>query len=360
MNWISEWLPWKAHNLAIRVPRGFWAFNPSVLRTPDGRWLCAIRFANYHMSIDAHEVPRSPIVNRNLMAVLDPASWKIRSVREICELDGHSRFPAHVAGYDDVRLTWTDDDGLCAIANTAQLSPYQRREIVTLDFDERYQIIGAHPLRGPWSKLHQKNWTPYTGTKQLRLLYSIERGGIHLRSGRLLEPHPTRRPPIEALEIIEDKLPVLAGGDGLTMRGGTQLIALGDGRWLGLGHMTSYRLHPEPGETTASARGYHYWHVFYTVDVCGHLLDVSDGFKIENVRIEFAAGLALDPDSGALVISYGIDDERSMIGITELDAVLERLKPAIPSPEPVKPEPRQRSKAPLRRPQLIKRVHDAR
>jgi hypothetical protein len=80
--------------------------------------------------------------------------------------------------------------------------------------------------------------------------------------------------------------------------------------------------------------GKHYWHVWYLVDYDGQLLATSEAFKLDgSVGIEFAAGLAHDPDTGELVVSYGIEDDSAWLGVTTLDAVLAMLSPVSPIAE---------------------------
>ncbi len=337
----SSTIPWSAHEIEIAPPPSYWAFNPSVIRTPDGRWLCAVRCANYHLDADAGGKATVPVAgpvspsgeplapvplgrvmpktvyNRSFMVTLDPRSLRAIADVEMHELDGLPRVPVIIRGYDDVRLTWTAQDGLTAIANVAHFRTEQWREMCALKLDERYQIVDATPLRGSWSDNHQKNWTPFVGTSQLRMLFSVERGGIHTRTGQILKPRP--RHVTEVDPTIGTHPSIYAGAEKITLRGGTQLIRIAphpNGRWLALAHGVS-----------EAVGGIWYWHVWYSIDDDGQLLSRSDPMKLSDGRIEFAAGLALDPDTGRLVVSYGVGDDHCMLGVTKLEAVMKILKP---------------------------------
>lgn len=347
---IESVIPWLPLEIQLDVPTGFWAFNPSVIRMPDGQLMCSVRCANYHLDANAGTSAMKPgtnvplgrvmptvVYNRNMMVTLDPKTMKTVTISEMQELDGAPRVPVTVRGYDDLRLAWTAQDGLCAVANVAHLREHEAREMCVLKIHpQTHNIIGVHPLRGPWSETAQKNWSPFTGTGQLRMLYSVERGGIHTRAGRILEPRP--RHELEPVTHANVGPSIFAGAEKITLRGGTQLVRITPypGRWLGLAHGVS-----DVGES-----GLHYWHCWYVTDEKGRLLERSRPMKLSSSRIEFAAGLALEPDTGRLVVSYGVGDDRAMLAVTRLDAVIKLLRkvaplPVIPPPEPIAP-PRRR------------------
>jgi Uri superfamily endonuclease len=96
------------------------------------------------------------------------------------------------------------------------------------------------------------------------------------------------------------------------LRGGTQLIRVGDDAWLGIGHEMMF----------VEKRKY-YWHVWYLVDSRGKLKAASAPMKLAPNGIEFAAGMAIDGDR--VVVSFGVDDMECKIGETSLAAVLEKL-----------------------------------
>lgn len=138
-----------------------------------------------------------------------------------------------------------------------------------------------------------------------------------MMSRPLSRPHPTARPGgrthTEAARVT--------GGGGRTLmptydglRGGTQLVRIGDDKWLGLGHSMKW-----------SSNKKFYWHVAYVTDGRGKMIAASEPFKLASETIEFAAGMALDGDR--LVISFGVDDAACRLGETRLSAVMELLRP---------------------------------
>lgn len=98
------------------------------------------------------------------------------------------------------------------------------------------------------------------------------------------------------------------------LRGGTQLVRVGDDVWLGIGHEMRF----------VQSKKF-YWHTFYLVDSSGKMKAASQPMKLVSNGIEFAAGMAIDGDR--VVVSFGVDDMECKIGETRLSAVLERLQP---------------------------------
>ena len=366
MRSIGEIAPWETHSLGSCPWEGFWAFNPSAICTPDGRWLCSIRCANYHLpgSTLAPEAKPARLRNRNLMVTLDPETWRVTNAVEMIDMDrarGAWRSDPGF-GFEDLRLMWTERDGLFAIGNSLALNDAGMLEICRLALDEDFQIVGCEALRGSsWSAGHQKNWSGYQYEASSRFLYSITEGGVHDRNGRMIPMHKApalcdedppepeaAKPAVRSIVhrnngAMEVVVGPARGGHratprkaGLSLRGGTQLLPIGPGaiygstthvgdRWLGLAH----------GCRVSMTKMY--WHRWIVVDHDGALLAISDPFKIdESVGIEFAAGLAASPQTladgrGPLVVSYGIEDDSAHLGITELSAVME-LVHEVPAP----------------------------
>jgi hypothetical protein len=98
------------------------------------------------------------------------------------------------------------------------------------------------------------------------------------------------------------------------LRGGTQLVRVGDDAWLGIGHEMKFLSNKK-----------WYWHTWYVVDSRGKMKSVSEPMKLVPNGIEFAAGMAIDGDRVA--VSFGVDDMECRIGETSLGAVMARLHP---------------------------------
>ena len=262
-----------------------------------------------------------------------------------------------------------------------------------------YRVISAEPLRGPWSAEHQKNWTPYLASKEdhtRRLLYSVERGGVYDGPNLILPSHePTiAAPPFDvpasfglvhanahATRTPSQRMPdrshrhgglevrIMGGAprtnapnagtlreDRFPLRGGSQLVPLPPSMWGVVGegrkpHLRWGAQHPRSGaEVDAEpawigvahgvrvvGRFKFYWHVLYTMNARGEMLARSQPFKLSTCGIEFCAGLALDPATDRLVLSFGTEDQEAHLGVTTLPAALAILEPVpLPEPSPVR------------------------
>lgn len=93
------------------------------------------------------------------------------------------------------------------------------------------------------------------------------------------------------------------------LRGGTQLVHVGDNKWLGIGHEMDFFQSKK-----------RYWHAFYLTNEHGKVIRVSESMKFASTGIEFAAGMAIDGDR--VVISFGTEDMNCHLAETSLSAVL--------------------------------------
>lgn len=355
--------PWSVRELSVYpFGAGWWPFNPSIHRDPvDGTWRCIVRLANYtlpggvpHLSPEAR-VGRAQ--TRNVLLTLDPATLAPATWAELTEPDDLSRAPTCTSmGLEDLRLFRTASDGLLAVGCALQhnLEHPNRPEIVVCRIGDDGRSAGTLPissvvpLRGPWGFRPQKNWVPFDGTEHVRLLYSIERGVVMTEEG----PAPGSPEPVSPRIQLPASHQVSPGGrsgaevrlfnrpiaavhppQGATtlaehrdeLRGGSQLVALPDGRWLGVAHEMTF---------SQAGRSKFYWHAFYTTDAHGQILERSPSLRLSGRHgIEFAAGLALD-ERGRVVVSYGTDDHQAWAATTQIDAVLRILRP-VPRRSPV-------------------------
>lgn len=343
----AEVLPWLTRRVSVRpFGPGWWSFNPSVhYDRATGIWRCVFRCANYslpdgvpQLSPDAR---RGRAATRNAIAVLDPATLEIAGLREVRELDDLPRSNACTSlGFEDMRLFSTERDGLMAVATCLERNVERPScpEMVLCWIDDAGDVVRVAPLRGSWSHRPQKNWSPFDGTATPRLLYSIERGVVMGEDGPVRgSPPPTpaaRRPQgaqianrgrsgveikiMTGYAVVASPAAAPPAPGSSELRGGSQLVAIGGDRWLGIAHEMKLR-QPE--------RKKYYWHTLYLCDGAGRLLARSAPLKLDGERgIEFAAGIAVD-DRGGVAISYGTDDHDSWIAVTRLDAILGILRP---------------------------------
>jgi hypothetical protein len=356
---IAELVPWRVHALPSSPWASTWAFNPTIVRIPDnaahahaGAWLVNMRCANYHLpgsgaqanSTGSTSGAAKRIENRNLLLVMDPETWApVEKIELRDRVPPYRRSAAHVLGYEDLRLAYTRADGLVATATTMQCSSEETLEIAVLQIDGDFAISSVQPLRGEWSGRHQKNWMPYVGDDEaeLRLLYSVEEGGVHDRGGRVFPSHgkkyrntiavPVPSPQGKRPGRVAHAQPTnfqhgacsvqIMGGRSaiarprstqLSLRGGTQLVSIGNDRYLGLAH----------GAQITPERKY-YWHHVVIVNGSGELEARSRPIKLSPQHgIEFAAGLAFGGGHRAIV-TFGIDDDFAVLAETTVGALVD-------------------------------------
>ena len=213
-------IPWKVTDLAIRPYEGFWSFNPSIHF--DGQlWRCVLRCCDYAMpdGVTIRSKSARPVgqQTKNAMVILDPKTWRAAQIFKMHENDDTRRQPCPHMGYEDMRIFRTDRGGLQGIAASLHLSrrdegeqswtsdvipQHQPPEQVLLSFDDRYNIVGALPIRGDgWSGTPQKNWVPFDHCTEPRFLYSIDRGTMFDDRGKLHGNAARVQPSINAEEL---------------------------------------------------------------------------------------------------------------------------------------------------------------
>ena len=354
MKRADELIPWKVTDISLRPYKDFFSFNPSIHF--DGKlWRCSLRCSDYALP-GGREI-RSPKAKpgmsrtKNAMVIFDPASWKPVEIYKIKEHDELPRVSAGSVGYEDIRLFRTDRHGLQGIAAALHLQRSDRREQlaeqVLLWFDEEYNVVEARPLRGSWSSSSQKNWVPFDHCAEPRFLYAIDKGLMFDERGEIgagaivrpsSRPRRVRGPDDSARERAQERAQEaehdrareerrrhnarptpscsldMEGPSYDGLRGGTQLVNVGDDAWLGIGHAMKFVDDKKM-----------YRHVWYLVDARGKLKAASPPMKLAPESIEFAAGMAIDGER--VVVSFGVDDMWARIGETRLSAVIEMLRP---------------------------------
>lgn len=352
MRVVRDLIPWEVADLSLRPYKHFFSFNPSLKRDGD-RWLCVLRCADYHMNADGETIrgkkaTPGEVRTKNAMVVLDPLTWQPLEIYKIKEYDNYPRARSSSIGYEDVRLFRTQRGGLQGIAASFhlrrdQLARKPVAEQVLLTFDENFDVVDALPLRGSWSSAHQKNWAPFDDVAEPRFLYSIDEGPLLGARGALVgaeaRVRPSERWGIDGARSAKKARACERAGEALheksqrstgtrrrrldlsdlttgstPLRGGTQLVRVGEDAWLGVGHAM---------KLVGRLKCYH--HVWYVVDDRGVLRKKSPPVKFApDNPIEFAAGLVVDGDR--VVVSFGVDDAECKIAETRLPAVLALLR----------------------------------
>jgi predicted GH43/DUF377 family glycosyl hydrolase len=295
---LDELVACRFHRFDVEPAADGWStFNPTIIAHDDG-YLAIVRSSNYQIVDGQYVIPPADgdkIRTINVLATLD-AGLAVLSHSSIADtIYPQSGYPVH--GFEDCRLNavngqlavsatvrnWAGRDGTCRIA-TAALLPHRGCTIDAVMIDE--------PHKGE----HEKNWMPIGGTPGF--LYScwddgrvatVRRDGWHW----VIEHHA--------------ESPAITRG----WRGGSQLVDLGDGRWLALVH-----------EVADDTGGRIYEHRFVLFnDDAWRIVGWSPAFAFRELRaIEFAAGLARRGDQ--LVATFGVRDAEAWMAEMSLDEVL--------------------------------------
>lgn len=308
-----------AKHKVIELPEGVVAdgFNhaaPSVHF--DGEtWRALVRTVNYKIVKGDFVTPTGEYHTNNVWVVFDD-HWNVTYAAPVIDnaLMPRTAFPVH--GFEDCRLIrWQDQ--WWASATCRDLTDHGRCEIVLLELgavERSPEIVRVHRMIGPWSIEHQKNWMPIVTGKRLAFVYSVENGSrvVVDRGG---DEAGGIRLGFESCGVARDFTPAdLNSG---RLRGGGQGVAVPGGGWL-------FCLHDVTVWPTYQSRTY--LHRFVHTDDNLVMKSQSDLFFFEKLGIEFCGGLAID-NNRRLVASFHVNDEVSMIGVMDLDAVMAKLRP---------------------------------
>ena len=282
----------------IEIPTrpGWSSFNPCVVKH-DGRLLVNVRSSNYTIGPDgAYIIPpedEGRIRTENWLWWLgshngDPVRWDADYKTSGFEIEG----------LEDVRLNSVDGD-LIASATCCDWDGHdgtRRMAVGTLRRVDRIDDLRCHytvPGR------HEKNWMPITGSR--KWIYHCHHHGrtclVREDGDDWTVTAHAESPPV-AREF----------------RGGSQLVDVGEGRWLALVHEVA----------TTPKRVYEHRFVEFDETHDWLITRVSMPFVfLETRTIEFAAGLALH--NGNLYASVGRNDREAWIFYMPVGEILDRL-----------------------------------
>jgi predicted GH43/DUF377 family glycosyl hydrolase len=280
---------------------GWSAFNPTIVSHDDG-YLAIVRSSNYRIVDGQYVIPPADgqkIRTANILLRLDENldEWGFPST---LPPPLYPKSDYHVEGLEDCRLNvidgeirvsatvrnWAGRDGTCRIA-TATLLQHMG------------SLIDASMIDEPVKGRHEKNWMPIVGTGAF--LYSC------WDDGRVAT---VRRDGWAWVVEHHAESPAIARG----WRGGSQLVDLGDGRWLALVHEVA---------DDAGGRIYEHRFVLFNDDEW-RIVGWSPAFAFREKRtIEFAAGMARRGDQ--LVATFGVRDAEAWMAEMSVAEILSMI-----------------------------------
>lgn len=285
---------------------GFCVMNPSVADA-DGRIECVVRSVNYQLTPDGqYDVPGPDptIRTENWLTVVDPETltpgpWT--AIKDL-ELDvGEVR----VLGPEDCRLFRWRDRRWCSATRVLEEPGWPRR-MQLLAVGDDGAVRDATTLKA--FAQHEKNWMPHVSGDRLFFIYSCD--------------------PLVVLEVSPDDLDVHEVSSAEPplaldhLRGGSQLVAVGD-YLVCLVHEAS----PIPG---SDARTYSNRVLLLTPEY--EFAGLSDPFHFFKGPIEFVAGLALTPDGGRALVTFGVNDCEAWIGSIDVAELIDSANRRVTPP----------------------------
>lgn len=297
---------WRIRRFADPGDTRFSAFNPSVAYSPAEGYVVLMRSSNYFFDPKTGDTVGTfgtRVNNRMWMANLDK-NWQIReeTVRQI-DFSDCGKF---LRGPEDGRLYWRD--------GSWEILSVMKEPSITNDIP-RLGTFRLDGIKAKLIKIHdegelqdvEKNWMPtYEKNPLFDYVYSstdVYVTGVGKK--RLREP-------------------TISAGDNI--RGGSCLWDLGDYGYIAIVHeVDPYK------QMVYSARSFayriklfrRYYHRFARYDKTGKLVGLSDRFRFNGVRIEFAAGLVVSEND--VIVSYGYKDVASYLGKIPLKTVKELI-----------------------------------
>lgn len=278
---------------------GFEAEYPYRISTPSvsmngNKRSAVVRTVNYIIKNGWYYWPDgdTAIRTRNYWLDLDE-QYNTKNRTEILDITDTPRTDFTVHGFEDCRLFYWNEKPylsatICDLAKTAEGDG--AREIALLHLDENHNVNKIEPIRGEWSKLHQKNWMPFINNNSLSWVYATK--------------------PLEIIDYGDTTVNLESG----RLRGGA-ITRVPQG-WLLLVHEMSYS-----GNATERI----YLHRFVLVnDDLTKIIGATPQFYFENLGIEFAAGVILDGET--IVASYSVKDASAKLGFFNLKDILGQIE----------------------------------
>jgi hypothetical protein len=280
------------------------AFNPSICKSPDGKYAIGFRSSNYiiQQSGELRVTTGGPIRNQVWFADIDE-DFELSNLRKIDFKDSKVEIRR---GVEDPKLLWRNNRWEFTGVMCEKHTPIARHCYCSMDKKATTVTkIEIHP--GASANKPEKNWaTAAVKPKNFDYIYG---------------PNAV---------VVKDKVVTYLGGakELSGIRGNTHLLALGDGTYLAVVH----RLYAKPykmydanrfGIVDAMEKNYH--HFFIRYDEHGKVIEISSPFQFISAGIEFAAGIVEMGDD--YVISFGKNDLTSHIGVISKAKVKTLLRP---------------------------------
>lgn len=296
---------WRILRFADLSDKRWSAFNPSIAYSPVDGYVVLFRSSNYFFDPETGSTTITTgnrVQSRMWLGTLTE-SWTL-DLDSLKEIDFSEAGMEFKRGAEDGRLYWVD--------GSWELTAGLYEPGIDLPRISRFRLEG---LKAKLVKVYddgqlfevEKNWmAPIDGNPHFDFVYTpvaVYKDGVG--------PVKVKDPSDQIRNV----------------RGGSQLWALPDGRYLAIVHeadVRKARVHIPRMFVTKEVSIRTYVHRFAAYDTYGKLSGLGPRFKLSDTRIEFAAGLVVSGDD--VIVSYGYKDVASYLGKINLNVVLESIE----------------------------------
>jgi len=293
-----------ARSVGFAPPDGYRPMNPSIARQGEDIVLVQ-RSVSYTLTEDGqYHRPKGVPQTRNFLLRLNGNLETLSSREILLPADLPKADPGVETVFADLRLfAWRD--GLWCNGYFRELTAAGICHQVLARIDESgngtCRLADWRVLKPEGPVRHEKNWMPRVAGEILRFIYLCD---------------PTHIVDDQAQTVAETTAAIAAE----QFRGGSQAVEFDGGR-LAL-------VHEVLAGASDKQRVYH--HRFVWFDEEGVLRGVSRPFFFRKQGVEFAAGLAWNPDGKSLLISYGVGDAEAWmatVDVSDVRAILDATDP---------------------------------
>lgn len=292
------------------------AFNPSIQRDEHGTYWMVFRSSNYFFDKNwtIGLTTSNKVRNRLFIGKVDPITLLIEE-ETLKEVDMRGLNRDIQRGFEDARLFFDGKDWCLSATYLEKSSPIARICLVRLESLENPRILSLDILPAPIEKRPEKNWMPVhvTKTKKNPIINKVKVKHDFLYDSKTFI----------SSGVFSNLKEVPAANK---LRGGSQILALGDGTSIGVVHecysISVKGFNPSTMANQTTVRQYS--HRFIRLDEKYNIIQMSDRFVFVKEGIEFAAGLA--PYKDGFIISFGRQDIASYVATISLGHLLLTLK----------------------------------
>lgn len=278
----------------------------SIAYSPETGYAAAFRSSNYVIDADGtYTVVEGNTIKSNVWFSELDSEFKPTNLRQItADTFGNKRLER---GLEDPKLFWRDGSWHCtAVMMERDHTPVARVVLAKLDPIEN-KITDIVKYQGSEVDRPEKNWM--TAPEQPDAFDFIYSPSATVKNGVVTT-------------ILNDSIKI--GG----IRGNSHLHPLDDGTYLAVVHrMFGVRTEAYSARSfgTVKVTLRTYVHYFAQYNRYGRMIALSPGFFFTKLGTEFAAGLTTRGDD--FVVSFGIDDVSSHVGVIKQSAVMDLLSP---------------------------------